>query len=71
LSLRRRRSFGARGRKFAEDGLQERPVHGRRFQGLESGGFTDKEVIVVKDLDYEKLKKSLGFSPVNICCVKF
>ncbi|PYL52439.1 MAG: hypothetical protein DMF29_10875 [Verrucomicrobia bacterium] len=28
-----------------KDGLQKRPLHGRRFQSLENSGFTDDEVI--------------------------
>jgi hypothetical protein len=34
----------ARRGKFAKDGLQKRPLDGRRLQSLESGWFTDDEV---------------------------
>src|ERR1700681_2695347 len=45
-SLRWRRPLRARGRKFAEDGLQKRPLDGWRFQGVESGWFADDEIVV-------------------------
>ena len=32
-------------RKFAEDGLQKRPFHGRRLQSLESRRITDDEIV--------------------------
>src|SRR5437764_13585995 len=45
LPLRRRWPVGSLSREPAKNGLQKRPVHGRRFQGLESGRATDDEII--------------------------
>jgi len=44
LPLRRWRSFRARGRKPAKDGLQKRPLHGRRLQSLESRWVADDHI---------------------------
>src|SRR4029077_18361558 len=44
LSLRRRWPIRACGRESAKDGLQKRPLHGRRIQSLESHRFTDNKV---------------------------
>ena len=38
---------GGGGRKFAKDGLQKCPLHGRRLQSLENRRFTNNEVIVL------------------------
>src|SRR6266853_3194339 len=44
LSLRRWWTFGARRRKPAKNGLQKRPLHGWRTEGLESRRIANNEV---------------------------
>jgi len=48
LSLRWWRSVCGRSGKSAKNGLQQRPLHGRRFQSLESRRIADDEVAVIR-----------------------
>src|SRR5258705_11913205 len=44
LPLRRRRPFRARSRKLAKDGLQKRPLHGRRLLSLENRWIAEHKI---------------------------
>src|ERR1700676_3204890 len=59
-ALRRRRSFRACRREFTKDGLQERPLHGRRLQSLESGWLTDYELDTLIAMSPVRVHRILG-----------